>query len=59
MTQSLGSIVNGLIALQAFSSELEPEISAFLRNTQVDVDDTILKVTTVLDPDDVVKLLGD
>jgi len=59
MTASLGSIVNGLIALQAFSSELEPEILAFLRNTRVDVNDTTLKVSTVLDPNDVVKLLGD
>lgn len=59
MTRSLGSIVNGLIALQAFSGDMDPEVSEFLRNTRVDIEDTMLKVSTVLDPNNVVRLLDD
>lgn len=59
MTQSLGSIINGVIALQAFSSEMDADMAEVLRNTRVDVDGTVLSVSTVLDPDVVVRTLGD
>ncbi len=59
MTSSLGSIVNGLIALQAFSSDIDPEVADLLRNTRVEVEGSTLKVSTVLEPTNVVRLLGD
>lgn len=59
MTQSLGSIVNGVIALQAFSSDMEPAFADVLRNTSVNVDGAVLSVSTVLDPAVVRRTLGD
>lgn len=50
MAQSLASIVRGLIALQAFDDDMDPEVSEFLRNTRVDVDDNILKMSVALSP---------
>jgi hypothetical protein len=59
MTQSLASIVGGLIALQAFSGEMDPDVAAVLRNTRVDAEGKVLSVSTVLDPDLIVRTLGD
>lgn len=50
VTQSLASIVRGLLALQMFSTELEPGIAEVLRNTRVDVEGDELSVSTVIDP---------
>ncbi len=57
MAQSLASIVRGLIALSAFSDNMEPEIAEFLRSTKVDVVDNMLKVSVTLSPEIVVSAL--
>ena len=50
MAESVASIVNGLISLQAFSTDMEPELAQILENTKVKVDDNVLSITTVVDP---------
>lgn len=59
MAQAIGGIVNGLISLQAFNSELGPDLQSLIRNTKVEVLDNILSISTVIDPDLIVKLLND
>lgn len=59
MAQSIGGIVNGLIGLQAFNSELDPEIRQLIENTSVTVEDNVLSISTVVDPEMVVTVLGD
>lgn len=46
--ESLASIVRGLIALQAFSTEADPRLSQLLQGTLVDVEDTRLKISVAL-----------
>ena len=58
MAQAIGGIVNGLIGLQAFNSDLGPEIQDLIRNTRIDVKGAILSINTVIDPDMVVSVLG-
>ena len=50
MANSLASVVRGLISLQAFSDDMDPELSQMLNNTDVDVDGATLRVTVTLDP---------
>lgn len=57
LTQSIGNIVSGLIALQAFNSEMAPEIVSVLQNTKVEAVDKLLSISTVLDPQTVVAIL--
>ena len=57
MANSLASVVRGLIALQAFSDEVDPELSAFLNKTDVDVDGSTLRVTVSMDPDTLVEAI--
>ncbi len=59
MARSIGGIVNGLISLQAFNSELGPEIQSLIDNTRVDVNENVLTISTVIDPDLVVSVLND
>lgn len=59
MASAIGGIVNGLISLQAFNSELEPEFQDLIRNTRVEVNGNTLSVSTVIDPDVVVTVLDD
>ena len=59
MAASIGSIVNGLISLQAFNSELGPELQSLIQNTRVKVKDNVLSVSTVIDPELVVSVLND
>lgn len=59
MAQAIGGIVNGLISLQAFNSELGPEIQSLIRMTKVAVNDNTLSISTVIDPDMVVTVLND
>ena len=59
MASAIAGIVNGLISLQAFNSELEPEFQDLLRNTRVEVNENTLSINTVLDPDVVVTVLND
>lgn len=50
MAESLASIVRGLISLQAFDEDMDPEVSEFVRNTKVDVRDTTLTISVAMDP---------
>jgi hypothetical protein len=59
MAEAIGGIVNGLISLQAFNSDLDPEIQDLIRNTRVEVTDSTLSISTVIDPDIVVAVLSD
>jgi len=57
MADSLASIVRGLISLQIFNDELDPEVASFLQNTSVEVDGSTLKLKVKLDPEVVVATL--
>ena len=57
MANSLASIVRGLISLQIFNDDLDPEVAEFLQNTTVNVDDRTLVVKVALDPRTVVETL--
>ena len=59
MASAIGGIVNGLISLQAFNSELEPELQDLIRNTRVEVNENTLSINMVIDPDIVVTVLND
>ena len=59
MANAMASIVRGLISLQAFNDELDPELSSILQTTSVDVDDSTLKIALSLDPAVVVSALED
>jgi hypothetical protein len=59
MAQSLGGIINGLIALQAFNDDLDPEILRLIQNTKVEVKDSTLSINTVIDPALVISILED
>jgi len=59
MAQAIGGIINGLISLQAFNSDLDPEIQDLIRNTRVEVVDNTLSINTVIDPDTVLTVLMD
>jgi len=54
MADSLASIVRGLISLQVFNDDMDPDIAEFLQNTSVEVEDNKLTVKVVLDAEDVV-----
>ena len=43
--------------MQAFSDEVDPELSAFLNKTDVDVDGSTLRVTVSMDPDALVEAI--
>ena len=57
MADSLASIVRGLISLQIFNDDLDPDVASFLQNTSVEVDDKTLKLKVALDPELVVATL--
>ena len=57
--ESLASIVRGLIALQIFSDDMDPEVAEFLRGTRVDVNGTLLKVSVALSPASVAAVLDE
>jgi hypothetical protein len=59
MAEAIGGIVNGLIALQMFNSEIPAEYQGLLRNTKVNVNDNTLTVSMIVDPDMVVSVLAD
>jgi hypothetical protein len=59
MAEAIGGIVNGLIGLQAFNSELGPEIQSLIRNTKIDVLENVLSISTVIDPNVLVSILDD
>lgn len=57
MADSLASIGRGLISLQVFNDELDPEMVEFLQSTTVEVEDTKVVVKVSLDPNTVVEAL--
>jgi len=59
MAQALGAIVNGLIGLQAFNSELEPGLQNLIRHTRVEVLENVLSISTLIDPNLVVTILDE
>lgn len=59
MANAMASIVRGLISLQAFNDDLDPQLSSILQSTTVDVDGTRLKLALALDPEIVVSALED
>jgi hypothetical protein len=59
MAESIGGIINGLISLQAFKSDLDPEIATLLRNTKVNVTDKTLSIKSVFDPSIIKSILDD
>lgn len=59
MASSIASIVRGLISLQAFNEDMDPEVSAMLQTAKVDVADNVLKLSIALDPEIVVAALED
>ena len=59
IAESIGGIVNGLISLQAFNSDLDPRILSLIQNTRVEVVDNVLSVNTVIDPGLVLSMLSD
>lgn len=59
LTQSLGSVINGLISLQAFSDDIPQELRNTLSNTRVTANGAVLNVSAVLNPADLVQLMSD
>ncbi len=59
MAQSLGSIINGLIALQAFNDDLDPQLLSLIQNTKVEVNGSTLSINTVIDPALIITILDD
>ncbi len=59
MAQSISSIVNGLIALQAFNDDIPSEIASIIQNTKIEVKDSTLSINTVIDPAHIIAILED
>ncbi len=57
MAKSVASIVSGLISLQAFNAEMDPQIAQILANTKVDVVDSVLSISTVVAPDTILNIV--
>ena len=57
--EALANVARGLIALQAFSEDMDPELREVLNNTKIDVRDSVLKLTLALDPEVVVAKLDE
>ena len=47
----IASIVRGILALQAFSEDMDPEVAQFLQGTRVDVDGSRLRISVALTPE--------
>ena len=59
LTESMGNIVNGLISLQAFNSDLPASVSGILRNTRVLAAGKELSISTVVPPSVILQILND
>jgi len=55
LTESIGGIINGLISLQAFNSELDPDLRTLIQNTKIEVKEKVLSIRTVVDPKQIVR----
>lgn len=58
MAQSIGGIVNGLVSLQAFNTELDPDLLEVIQNTKIQVKEKVLSISTVINPKTVVQALN-
>ena len=59
MAESLASVARGLISLVMFDEEMEPEVAAALQGTRVEAKGKDLSISVALDPELVVKTLGE
>jgi hypothetical protein len=59
VAESLASVVRGLIALQALSDDMDPNVAEFLRGTRVQVDSSQLKISIALTPAMITAALDD
>jgi len=59
MAKGMGDIVNGLLALQMFNSDIPPGYRGILKNINVDVDDKTLSISIAVDPDMLISILND
>jgi hypothetical protein len=59
LAQSIGGIINGLISLQLFNTELDPELRALIQNTRVQVKEKVLSINAVINPKTIAQLLSD
>ena len=57
MADSLASIVRGLISLQVFNDDLDPELASLLQNTSVATDGNSLTIKIALDPETVMAII--
>ncbi|NIA27534.1 MAG: hypothetical protein GWP02_05720 [Desulfobulbaceae bacterium] len=57
MADSLASIVRGLISLQVFNDELNPEVASLLQNTTVETVGNALTIKISLDPETVMAVI--
>jgi hypothetical protein len=57
--EALANIARGIVALQAFSDDMEPHVRDILQNTRIDVSDTTLSLKLAVDPSLVVATLDD
>lgn len=57
--EALANIARGIVALQAFSDDMEPHVREVLQNTKIDVMDATLKLKLALDPAVLVATLDD
>jgi hypothetical protein len=59
IANSLASIVRGLISLQIFNEDMDPEIASILQSTKVDVAGNALRISLAIEPDTVIAALED
>lgn len=59
IARSLGGIINGLVSLQAFNTDLDPEMRRMIQNTKIEIEDSVLSIDSVFDPDVIVRILDD
>ena len=59
VANSMASIVRGLIALQIFSEDMDPDVAEVLRSTRVDVDGNNLKISVALSPETITAALDE
>ena len=57
--EALANIARGIVALQAFSDDMEPHMRDILQNTRIDVSDNRLSLKLAVDPSLVVATLDD
>ena len=59
LAQSLAGIVGGLIGMQAFNSELDPQVKGVIASTKVDVEENVLSISAVIAPGLIEQVLND